>query len=76
MTCRLGLRFRISDFKPETGFGVRAPLVDLDHEAQLPLPGEGVGLGLWKSPKTKGQVSSRIPLQNDFFRVAFTGQNL
>ena len=38
--------------------------------------GGGVGLGLWKSPKTKGQVSSRIPLQNDFFRVAFTGQNL
>ena len=54
MTCRLGLRFRISDFKPETGFGVRAPLVDLDHEAQLPLPGAGVGLAVFRGSQEKG----------------------
>lgn len=50
MICRLGLRSRISDFKLEAGFGVPAPLADLDHEAQLPLPGWGEKIAKNKRP--------------------------
>lgn len=62
MICRLGLLSRISDFKPEAGFGVRAPLVDLDHEAQLPLPGAGVG----------GRVEITKNKRPGFFQDSFT----
>ena len=64
----MGLRVRILGFKLEAGFEVGAPLLDLDDEAQLPLPGEGKRK---KSPKTKGQDSCRIPSQKDFFQGGF-----
>lgn len=66
MICRLGLRARISGFKLEVGFEVGAPLVDLDDEAQLPLPGEG---------KKKKITKDKRPgfLQDSFTEGFFSG---
>lgn len=86
MICRLGLLSRISDFKPEAGFGVRAPLVDLDHEAQLPLPGAGVGgrveitknkrPGFFQDSSTEGFFSGWLLLDKIFKLVLFRNAGL